>query len=120
MRCCPSLPKDLVRVPVPDPVPMADMHLQLQDPQHVPRLYPRKGNIFLAISFPNLLKLLPPTSSGSVRADTITNFAVLGSDPNHSICRNLDHLVSSRSGDFPMCTTLPGPAEFPDFRKLLK
>lgn len=56
----------ILYVSIADPVTMADMHLQLQDPQRVSRLYLRVGNIFLAISFPNLLKLLPPTSFGSV------------------------------------------------------
>lgn len=84
----------ILYVSMPDPLLTADVHLQLQNPQRVSRLYLGDGSIFLAISFPKLLKPLPPASSGSLRADIITNFAVLGSDSESQ------HLPESRPHSF--------------------
>lgn len=91
----------ILYVSIPDPVSMADMHLQLQDPQRLSRSSVRVGNIFLAVSFPNLLQLLPPTSLGSVRADTITNFAVFGSDSETQHLPDLNHIFRPVLAIFP-------------------
>ena len=88
VRCCPSLPEDLVRVRT-RPGPDGRCALAAAGPQECVTIIPKGWNISLAISFPNLHKPLPPTSSGSVRANTLQTLLFLEVTPNHSICRIL-------------------------------
>lgn len=113
---CALLPLDLVRVRT-RPCTHGFHALAAAGPSACVTIIPREyGNIYVAIFFPNLLKFLPPTTSGSNCPHTITNSTILGSAAESQHLPIFWGRFLPGFGCFPRATALPGLAESPDFR----